>query len=192
MDIRNFFFKNRSFTPIPIAVSIIYFAQPDNQNILLGFAVLLAGELIRMWSVSYAGGETRTTSVGAPSLCTAGPYGFVRNPIYVGNMLMYLGIVIVAGSPNLMLMALATMSFFIIQYSLIISLEEEKLDELFGPDYTTYKSNVRAIIPRLTRWKTDDDRKPLPLFKLIKTEKRTLQNVTFILTLIVVRINYLY
>jgi protein-S-isoprenylcysteine O-methyltransferase Ste14 len=192
MDIRNFFFKNRSFTPIPIAVSIIYFAQPDNQNILLGFAVLLAGELIRMWSVSYAGGETRTTSVGAPSLCTAGPYGFVRNPIYVGNMLMYLGIVIVAGSPNLMLMALATMSFFIIQYSLIISLEEEKLDELFGPDYTTYKSNVRAIIPRFTRWKTDDDRKPLPLFKLIKTEKRTLQNVTFILTLIVVRINYLY
>ena len=109
MDIRNFFFKNRSFTPIPIAVSIIYFAQPNNQNILLGFAVLLAGELIRMWSVSYAGGETRTTSVGAPSLCTAGPYGFVRNPIYVGNMLMYLGIVIVAGSPNLMLMALATM-----------------------------------------------------------------------------------
>jgi len=192
MDIRNFFFKNRSFTPIPIAVSIIYFAQPDNQNILLGFAVLLAGELIRMWSVSYAGGETRTTSVGAPSLCTAGPYGFVRNPIYVGNMLMYLGIVIVAGSPNLMLMALATMSFFIIQYSLIISLEEEKLDELFGPDYTTYKSNVRAIVPRLRRWKTDDDRKPLPLPKLIKTEKRTLQNVTFILTLIVVRINYLY
>ena len=145
-----------------------------------------------MWSVSYAGGETRTTSVGAPSLCTAGPYGFVRNPIYVGNMLMYLGIVIVAGSPNLMLMALATMSFFIIQYSLIISLEEEKLDELFGPDYTTYKSNVRAIVPRFRRWKTDDDRKPLPLLKLIKTEKRTLQNVTFILTLIVVRINYLY
>lgn len=192
MDIRNFFFKNRSFTPIPIAVSIIYFAQPDNQNILLGFAVLLAGELIRMWSVSYAGGETRTTSVGAPSLCTAGPYGFVRNPIYVGNMLMYLGIVIVAGSPNLMLMALATMSFFIIQYSLIISLEEEKLDELFGSDYKTYKNNVRAIVPRFTSWKTDDDRKPLPLLKLIKTEKRTLQNVTFILTLIVIRINYLY
>ena len=98
-----------------------------------------------MWSVSYAGGETRTTSVGAPSLCTAGPYGFVRNPIYVGNMLMYLGIVIVAGSPNLMLMALATMSFFIIQYSLIISLEEEKLDELFGSDYTTYKLSLIHI-----------------------------------------------
>ena len=191
MDIRNFFFANRSFTPIPIALSIIYFAQPENQNILLGFMVLLVGELIRMWSVSYAGGETRTTSVGAPSLCTAGPYGYVRNPIYVGNMLMYLGIVIIAGSPNLMLMVLATMSFFIIQYSLIISLEEEKLDELFGPEYVAYKSNVRAILPRFTRWKTDDDRRPLSIMKLVKTEKRTLQNVAFILTLIVIRINYL-
>ena len=191
MDIRNFFFANRSFTPIPIALSIIYFAQAENQNIVLGFMVLLVGELIRMWSVSYAGGETRTTSVGAPSLCTAGPYGYVRNPIYVGNMLMYLGIVIIAGSPNLMLMVLSTMSFFIIQYSLIISLEEEKLDELFGPEYVTYKSNVRAILPRFTRWKTDDDRRPLSTMKLVKTEKRTLQNVAFILTLIVIRINYL-
>ena len=191
MDIRNFFFANRSFTPIPIALSIIYFAQPENQNILLGFMVLLVGELIRMWSVSYAGGETRTTSVGAPSLCTAGPYGYVRNPIYVGNMLMYLGIVIIAGSPNLILMVLATMSFFIIQYSLIISLEEEKLDELFGPEYVAYKNNVRAILPRFTRWKTDDDRRPLSIMKLVKTEKRTLQNVAFILTLIVIRINYL-
>ena len=191
MDIRNFFFANRSFTPIPIALSIIYFAQPENQNIVLGFMVLLVGELIRMWSVSYAGGETRTTNVGAPSLCTAGPYGYVRNPIYVGNMLMYLGIVIIAGSPNLMLMVLATMSFFIIQYSLIISLEEEKLDELFGSEYVAYKSNVRAILPRFTRWKTDDDRRPLSIMKLVKTEKRTLQNVAFILTLIVIRINYL-
>jgi len=191
MDIRNFFFKNRSFTPIPVALSIIYFAQPDNHYVLFGAATLLLGEGIRMWSVSYAGGETRTTNVGAPSLCTAGPYGFVRNPIYVGNMLMYLGIVIIAGSPNLALMIITTMTFFLIQYSLIISLEEEKLLELFGEEYNIYRKNVRSIIPRIYRWKTNDNRSPLPIIKLIKTEKRTLQNVMFILTLIIIRINYL-
>ena len=143
MDIRNFFFKNRSFTPIPVALSIIYFAQSDNNYILFGAITLLLGEGIRMWSVSYAGGETRTTKVGAPSLCTAGPYGFVRNPIYVGNMLMYLGIVIIAGSPNPTLMIITTMTFFLIQYSLIISLEEEKLSELFGEEYNVYCKNVR-------------------------------------------------
>ncbi len=191
MDIRNFFFKNRSFTPIPVALSIIYFAQSDNNYILFGAITLLLGEGIRMWSVSYAGGETRTTKVGAPSLCTAGPYGFVRNPIYVGNMLMYLGIVIIAGSPNPTLMIITTMTFFLIQYSLIISLEEEKLSELFGEEYNVYRKNVRSIIPRIYRWKTNDNRRPLPFMKLIKTEKRTLQNVMFILTLIIIRINYL-
>ena len=120
-----------------------------------------------MWSVSYAGGETRTTKVGAPSLCTAGPYGFVRNPIYVGNMLMYLGIVIIAGSPNPTLMIITTMTFFLIQYSLIISLEEEKLSELFGEEYNVYRKNVRSIIPRIYRWKTNDNRSPLPFMKLI-------------------------
>ena len=191
MDIRNFFFKNRSFTPIPVALSIIYFAQSDNNYILFGAITLLLGEGIRMWSVSYAGGETRTTKVGAPSLCTAGPYGFVRNPIYVGNMLMYLGIVIIAGSPNPTLMIITTMTFFLIQYSLIISLEEEKLSELFAEEYNIYRKNVRSIIPRIYRWKTNDNRSPLPIIKLIKTEKRTLQNVMFILTLIIIRINYL-
>ena len=191
MDIRNFFFKNRSFTPIPVALSIVYFAQSDNNYILFGAITLLLGEGIRMWSVSYAGGETRTTKVGAPSLCTAGPYGFVRNPIYVGNMLMYLGIVIIAGSPNPTLMIITTMTFFLIQYSLIISLEEEKLSELFGEEYNVYRKNVRSIIPRIYRWKTNDNRRPLPFMKLIKTEKRTLQNVMFILTLIIIRINYL-
>ena len=42
MDIRNFFFKNRSFTPIPVALSIIYFAQPDNHYVLFGAATLLS------------------------------------------------------------------------------------------------------------------------------------------------------
>ena len=104
---------------------------------------------------------------------------------------MYLGIVIIAGSPNPTLMIITTMTFFLIQYSLIISLEEEKLSELFGEEYNIYRKNVRSIIPRIYRWKTNDNRSPLPFMKLIKTEKRTLQNVMFILTLIIIRINYL-
>ena len=192
MDIRNFFFTFRSYTPIPIGVMIIYFARSENTYFFGGITLLLIGELTRMWAVSYAGGETRTRNVGATKLCTSGPYAFVRNPLYAGNMLMYLGIVIVAGSPNLALMCITTMTFFIIQYSLIISLEEEKLSELFGEEYGVYRKNVGSIMPRLSRWKTDDDRKPLPFIKLIKTEKRTLQNVVLILLLIIIRINYLY
>ena len=142
MDIRNFFFKFRSFTPIPIGVAIIYFARPANAYLPLGIALLLGGELIRIWAVSYAGGETRTRNVGASTLCSSGPYAFVRNPLYAGNMLMYVGIVFVAGAANTLLMAATTASFFLIQYSLIISLEEDTLNKLFKENYIDYKSRV--------------------------------------------------
>ncbi len=190
MDIRNFFFKYRSYTPIPIALMIIYFARPENAYLPLGITSLLIGELVRIWAVSYAGGETRTRNVGAPALCSSGPYAFVRNPLYVGNMFMYVGIVMIAGAANVWLMAATTFAFFLIQYSLIISLEEETLEKLFGSAYDEYKENVPAIFPRLSRWDSPDNRAPAGIIKTLKTEKRTLQNVTFFLILIVLRIQF--
>ena len=83
-------------------------------------------------------GATRTRDVGAPSLCTSGPYAQTRNPLYVGNMLMYVGIVLIAGMPNELFAAIVTAVFFIVQYSLIISLEEETLDKLFREEYSVY------------------------------------------------------
>ena len=153
--------------------------------------MLLAGEAVRLWAVSYAGGITRTRNVGAPELCSSGPYAFVRNPLYVGNMTMYLGIVFIAGAANVYLMASTTVAFFLIQYSLIISLEEETLKGLFETSYKEYKKNVPAIFPRLTPWKNPDNRRPQTLYKTIKTEKRTLQNILFVLTLIILRTNFI-
>jgi len=125
--------------------------------------------------------------VGAKKLCTSGPYAFVRNPLYVGNMFMYVGIVFIAGAANIWLMIATTVAFFVVQYSLIIALEEEKLDELFGQEYQTYKNNVPAVFPRILRWRGSDNRIPKSIIKSIRTEKRTIQNVFFILLLIVFR-----
>jgi protein-S-isoprenylcysteine O-methyltransferase Ste14 len=146
------------------------------------------GETIRIWAVSYAGGQTRTRRVGAPALCSSGPFAFVRNPLYLGNMLMYAGIVLIAGSANVWLMVATTVSFFLIQYSLIISLEEETLTLLFGEEYEEYKNNVPGVFPRISRWETRDDREPSNFLKTLKTERRTLQNVVLILILIFLRI----
>ncbi len=190
MDIRNLFFKYRSYTPIPIALMIIYFARTPNPFLIYGIFLLIIGESIRIRAVSFAGGETRTRKVGAPSLCTAGPFSRVRNPLYVGNMLMYAGIVLMAGAPNIWGMLILTLGFFFIQYSLIISLEEETLLELFGEAYETYRKNVPGIFPRLTSWANDDSRNPAPLLKTLKTEKRTLQNVTLTLIVLFIRVQF--
>ena len=71
-----------------------------------------------------------------------------------------------------------------IQYTLIVSLEEETLTNLFGEVYINYKKNVPPIFPRLTPWKNITQAKRIPLLKTLKTEKRTLQNVFLVLALI--------
>ena len=187
MDIRQFFFKYRSYTPIPIAILILYFSLEDSPYYPLGLLMLMFGELIRIWAVSYAGGKTRTRKVGAPELCTSGPYSFTRNPLYLGNMFMYIGISIIAGAPNIILMISIIFSFFLIQYTFIVSLEEETLTALFGEQYINYKKHVPAIFPRLRPWGGSGTTKRKSILKTIKTEKRTLQNVLLILTLIVLR-----
>ena len=189
MDIRKFFFKYRSFTPTPIALMIIYFAGANSSYRITGIILLLLGEGIRIWAVSHAGGATRTRDVGAPSLCTSGPYAQTRNPLYVGNMLMYVGIVLIAGMPNELFAAVVTAVFFIVQYSLIISLEEETLDKLFREEYSVYKQNVPPIFPKLKPWRGGKNRKPATILQTLKTEKRTLQNVFLIILFIFIRIN---
>ena len=187
MKIGNFFFKYRSYTPIPLVAIILYNAQLANAYVVLGLLCIILGESIRFWAVSYAGGITRTTTVGAATLCTAGPFAHTRNPLYIGNMLMYNGIVLIAGANNILAMLMLMWLFFIIQYFLIINLEEQTLTRIFGTTYTNYTKNVPRLLPRLFRWKSDDVRQPMTFLNTLRTEKRTLQNIIIFLIIIYIR-----
>ena len=187
MDLRNILFKNRSFTPVPIVLTLLYFSNPALPFLVYGIALAALGESIRINAVRYAGGATRTTKVGAPSLCTTGPYARTRNPLYLGNMIIYCGIVLIAGGAYMWELFILVFSFFTFQYFMIISLEEETLVGLFGDDYVTYRKKVPKLFPRITPWIGTDDRSPTLIFNTLKTEKRTLQNLTFILFLIALR-----
>ena len=188
MDIRNLFFKSRSFTPIPILLMMLYFARPNSPYFFLGIVLIVIGEIIRLRSVSFAGGETRTMNVGASSICKSGPYSIVRNPLYIGNMMIYVGFAFVAGSVYGVIISIISFVYFFIQYSLIISLEEEALEEKFGDEYITYKKLVPSIIPRINNTFRNYDTIPSSLAKTIKTEKRTLQNILLVSLLLFLRI----
>ena len=184
MKIANFLFKYRSYTPIPLALYILINSNFQIQNLIIGLTLIFIGELLRIWAVSYAGGITRTTKVGAPSLCTTGPYSYTRNPLYIGNMIIYTGVVYVAGSYNILSMLIITWTFFIIQYYLIIKLEQNRLIEIFGKDYKAYMDNVPILFPRLSPWINKDKYVPMKLLNTIKTEKRTLQNIILLIIII--------
>ncbi len=188
MDIRLKIFEMRSYTPIPFLLVMVVFAVPTITTLIVGFAVALLGEAIRFWGVSICGSETRTTgAVGATNLITDGPFGHVRNPLYVGNILMYVGCGIMSNAlaPYL---ALSAFVWFVIQYQLIVSREEEHLRTAFGEEYAAYCENVPRFIPRLTRYSGEHSFHRAPDFSRgVQSETRTLQGFAAVIALIVVR-----
>jgi len=192
MDIRKVFFSNRSYTPIPIALAMIYYSSFTIPYFFLGIFLILLGEITRISAVRYAGGATRTLKVGAPSLCTSGPYAFSRNPLYLGNMTIYLGFTLFAGGPLMWEILILVFIYFTIQYSMIISLEEEILNKKFNKSYLIYKKNVPRLFPRLYSWKNNDSRYPSEYKKTLNTEKRSLQNIILITLIILVKNYYRY
>ena len=150
MDLRNFLFSNRSFTPIPLVLAILYLSSLSYPYFIFGIGLIRVGESIRIYAVRFAGGATRTIKVGAPSLCTSGPYSRCRNPLYLGNMIIYCGVVLVAGGQFMWHLLLFVFTFFTFQYFMIISLEEATLVNLFGNEYRLYRESVPKLFPRLS------------------------------------------
>ena len=187
MDVRQFFFKNRSYTPIPLAFAIIFFADPSVPATIVGFLLVLVGEIIRLNGVHHAGGATRTRKVGAPGLCISGPFGYVRNPLYLGNIIIYTGVVFMAGGPFMWQLLGITVSFFFLQYGLIISLEEEILTRKLGDEYRLYLTTVPRFIPRTTSWSGHNKTSPLTWGKTFRTERRTFQVAAIFLLFIVAK-----
>jgi protein-S-isoprenylcysteine O-methyltransferase Ste14 len=186
-DIRQLVFTYRSYTPLPFLLLMMVFAQPTPSSLMAGFAVLLAGEAIRFWGVSIVGSETRTTgSVGGTYLITTGPYAYVRNPLYVGNMLMYagVGIMSLAWWPWLPLAALV---WFYVQYTLIVTREEEYLAGRFGETFADYCRHVRRFVPRLTPYRTAaPPSKFLNFAEGLSSERRTLQALVIVTALVLI------
>lgn len=129
---------------------MIVFAHPTLWSLIIGFVVAAIGETLRAAGVFYVGSETRVTgSVGASKLVTSGPFSYTRNPLYVGNILIYLGI----GIMSLALfpwLQIAALVWFVFQYTLIVKEEESFLRENFGQEYADYCAKVPRFFFRLT------------------------------------------
>lgn len=181
-------FKYRSYTPIPFLVLMLVFEQATPLSLVIGFLIALLGEFFRFWGVSYAGSETRRTGeVGATYLVVSGAFAHLRNPLYLGNMLMYLGIGIMSMAlfPYLQIVALA---FFMWQYYVIIKEEEGFLVSKYGKDYENYRESVPKLFPSLKAYPNPGiEQPPFNPRAGLKSEMRTLQAFAVIIVLVIVR-----
>ncbi len=152
---RNFFFYRGYTQALFFMTLILYvwsFPSPDPfwkrwmDTFLDAVAIfsLISGELIRLWAVSHAGKATRSRRLKAQLLVTTGPYAYLRHPIYLGNFLIGLGIVVISGS---FIFVPIFLLLFVLYYHAIISEEEGFLRERFGMAFEQYRARVSKYFP---------------------------------------------
>ena len=141
------------FLPLFIALAIHYLVWPLEFSVpeaLGGWITrVVVGGLIGLIGIGLQGlaiAEFRKTgqapSVEQPttSIIRTGPYRFSRNPIYLGAVLIYLGVAIATGS---IWVLVALGPTIVMTHFLAIVPEEQYLERKFGDEYDRYKQSVR-------------------------------------------------
>lgn len=104
-----------------------------------------------VWDFGWTGRGTPAPMAPPQRLVVVGFYRYVRNPMYLGFATGWIGLWILFGHPNSVLIASVVavalgVELFVIFY------EEPTLRAKFGADYELYCHNVRRWLPRLSPW----------------------------------------
>ena len=152
---KHWVFRYRGLLLAVLGLWVLRRAQPSPWSWQLGLCLGLTGELLRIWSFGFSGRITRGLEPGAHILVTAGPYSLTRNPLYLGNLLNALGVML-AASGRLPFYELCQLWLWgglalTLLYASLIAVEEEFLLAKFGQQYEQYRAQVPALIPRAWR-----------------------------------------
>ena len=104
-----------------------------------------AGELLRLWAVRHIGVISRTRSDRLGPLISTGPFEWVRNPLYIGNLALWVGFSLSAG---LVWLLPPVVVLLVSEYHAIVRWEEGLLDARLGETYRRYASRVPRWMPR--------------------------------------------
>jgi protein-S-isoprenylcysteine O-methyltransferase Ste14 len=152
-DLSSFVFGKRGALLALPAVVLAAFGRPSAFSIATGLPLAFAGEVVRMWAVGYSGVTTRGDTVTAPALVTAGPYAYVRNPLYVGNFLTAAGFALAFtgrnSAPARLVLAGGSLAAMLGVYAVIVPHEEGYLRTTFGTAFDDYCARVPRVVPAL-------------------------------------------
>lgn len=156
----------------PIVLAALRRAPLDAVEALAGLALVGAGVALRLAAARSIGKRARVRDAGAQALITAGPYGRVRNPLYLANGAILVGLGALAGGATVGLALLAGVA---VVYDLVVRHEETQLAALLGAPYAAYL----AAVPRWCPWPgrraaPDPDAAPHPWGEVLRRERTLL------------------
>jgi len=159
-------FRWRSYLPLLMVFLIGYAlwdkAQAGEANTwsetwgLVCFVIALAGQLIRSYTTGCVPEGTsgrNTKEQRATSLNTTGVYSLSRHPLYLGNLIVWIGIVLLFQSFWLTTIAIL---IFWVYYERIMYTEEAFLESRFGDEYVQWGDRTSTFLPRFRDWKPTD------------------------------------
>lgn len=135
---------------LPFAIIAVFWPWGETEgyeHILwpIGAVLSLWGLYFRAWSMKHCG-KAGASEDGIKKLTTTGPYRMCRNPLYVANMFIVTGLLLIS---EVLWIIPAFLVYASVRYNSIVSREERALVLQFPGDYEEYCSRVPRWRPRL-------------------------------------------
>jgi protein-S-isoprenylcysteine O-methyltransferase Ste14 len=127
----------RVTTGFLLVAAFAWFSQPDVRSLAFGLPLAALGLLLRGWAAGHLEKDAR--------LAQGGPYAYVRNPLYIGTLVVAAGLVLAS---QRWLLAVVFGLVFALIYLPAIELEQQHLADLF-PSFASYAQRVPALWPTL-------------------------------------------
>ncbi len=192
LKIGNFLFtyRNKIFPLIYLVAFLIFPPSESHELRTLGFIVAGIGQLTRAAVIGFAyikrGGLNK--KVYADNLVTTGFFGVCRNPLYVGNILMVIGLLLIHGNPELIIIGSA---LFVFIYYCIVFAEENYLQDKFGGGFAEYCRDVPRWIPEFKNFKSSTEGMEFNFRRVLLKDYSTFASWSAFAILLVMYENYL-
>ncbi len=149
--------------------------------------LVAVGELLRLWGVHHIGVISRTRSDRLGPLIDTGPFSLVRNPLYLGNVLLWLGFAL---SAQLLWLAPFIGLLLGVEYHAIVRWEERLLTARLGAPYVAYTGRVPRWIPLLRAPKELAGAAPFSWMETFRSERGTLIAIVVGYALLAIKARY--
>ena len=157
IKIGNFFFRYRNAL-FPLVFVLLFFNETwqvfnselvEVWEIIIGIIIALSGQTLRALTIglAYIKRGVKKKQVFAEKLVQNGIFAHCRNPLYLGNLLILIGVGIAGNS---LLFVLFGIPFLLFAYIAIICAEENYLGKKFGQEFKDYCKRVNRIIPNFS------------------------------------------